>query len=179
MSYEIYKTIKQNDDGTFDVTSASSNFFYNGGHIFTKFHMDWYAKNYPTLNTKQVKMLFLMMSCYCGDKFYPANWKKDLEIVRNFLNSKEDPYKTVYSDDLESLKSFLNEALNFVAHEKESNKAGKFIVKVGDMYITKKTSARVFRTFDKESAKVFKKSLKDLEMMFYSYKNYGVEIMEA
>lgn len=85
MSYEIYKTIKQLDDGCYRVTSKSSNVTGGG---FSPWTMTYYKEKYPSpeYNKKQRDAIFAIMSLYHGSVFYPEKYKRMQTIAQEWNN---------------------------------------------------------------------------------------------
>ena len=51
MSYEIYKSVKQLIDGTFEVVSSSSNVYPKD---FRKWNMNYFNKEFPTTTNEML-----------------------------------------------------------------------------------------------------------------------------
>lgn len=72
MSCEIYRKIKQLENGDFLVTSKSSN---TGGSP-KEWVMDYFRKRYPTFTKEQREAVFILYGLYYGNKYYPSRYKK-------------------------------------------------------------------------------------------------------
>lgn len=172
MSYEIYKSVKQLKDGTFECVSASSNETdINGNRPFKKWVMDYYNKEYPEQSNKIKRALLTLDSTYDGSFFYSANWKQDQKLARQFMN--DNSYDWHVSHENKSL--WIEYAKEFICYkaEKHSGKKKSFIVKINSDYVDRKTARRCFLTPFEKYAKVFKAyDITEIEKMFSGYK-YG------
>lgn len=172
MSYNIYKTIRVNDDLTISGITAESNLFtYDGKHIFNEFKSNYIVKNYPTATKEQAKILWLFESAYCGDKYY-NNWGDDLKLVFDFFRDKgeEDWHKYFNIDGA-------RECLEYIKTRK--NARSKYYVIIGGEYVYKHSTRRVWRTYAKELAKVFKGTKDELLSKFAGYRRYNLELEEV
>lgn len=151
MSYDIYRSVKFNDDGTIDTVVASSNLFNsNGGRCFEKYKMDFYTK-YTTLNKEQKMALFLVHSWWSGSRFYAKNWKEKSEIVSVYMKThKYDDFR----DDVPNLLENLNELIMFMDEYKKESK--RYIAKLNGYCFLENIFKRRYRiTTDRDRAKVY------------------------
>lgn len=176
MSYDIYKTLKQNEDGTFDYEYASSNVFnYDDTRA-------WYKGEHKPLVSKEfvsVAIAYLAIeSLWNGDVFYQATWKDRQKRANAFLNSKGIDHTTWCKLSIPEQIELCRE-LDGELKQRKSKK--RFYVKVQGRWVQKLTKARVFFTFGtQEDAKVFTVyEPSELENKFAGYKNYGVEFIPA
>lgn len=170
MSYTIFKSIKQNPDGSFSGYSAESNVFdYAGKHVFYKFN-NLTIKDCDGWNNTEKRAWFILCSAYCGDKYYNA-WSKDLKLAHEFIRKYDLDIKGI--NNRENIRAFAE----FIAERKKARK--NYNVIIGAQYVCKYSTRRVWRTLEKASAKIFRATREELEKRFSGYNTYGVEIVEA
>lgn len=178
MSYEIYKSIRQNADGSFDVVSASSNTYtWDNKRDFRPFHMTYFNDKFPTATKNEKKALWWLHSTYSGDKFYPANWKLAKKLANQFMNEKGYDSK-IFSDETQWLNA-ARELLEYIKAQKDSKDVKNYVVYFpGYGYVGKLTTRRAIPTSDINYAKVFKMDLEDLKQRFKNYEKYQPEFIE-
>lgn len=93
MSCEIFRKIKQMENGDFLVTSKSS----NCGGSPKEWVMDYYRLKYPNFTNTQRKAVFILSGLYFGNKYYPESYRK-LEKLGREYNQKlyEETGKLAY-----------------------------------------------------------------------------------
>ena len=172
MSYEIYKSINQLGDGTFMVMCASSNDYPK---YFHSYHMTWFKDNWPTATPDEQRALWELYSIGSGERFYPANWKKNKKLADKFMTENGYDWWTHTNDPALWLKY----AQEFIKYKKAKAKTikKKFVVSMlfcgSRNYVVKKSTRRVWPIFDKAKAKVFTaESITDVENMFTGYASY-------
>ena len=183
MSYEIYKSIKQLDDGRFECISASSNCTnMNGGRDFSHWVMDYFNNEFPSATNKEKRACWILYSTYCSDVFYQSYWKKDQELAHKFLkdNGYADSifHKTNKDLWLDAAREFLKYKTNLSLVKKKS-----FIVSMyfnsGKHYVGRLNRKTCSATFSKESAKIFKAyDIKEIEDKFKGYAQYSPTVEE-
>ena len=174
MSYEIYKSIKQLPDNSFKCVSASSNCStWDGKRDFREFTMTYFKDNWPTASSQEARALWLVYSGYCGDKFYPSNWKADQRLANRFM--REKGYNM--SDMLKDHDLWLERAREFIAYKASYSQQPKecYIVKMQGRYVTKLTRCKAQMCVSRDDAKVFKSTLDDLQQKFNGYSQYSPE----
>lgn len=179
MSYEIYKSIKQLDDGTFQVVCASSNVFPK---YWCDYHMTYFKDNWPDATNEEQRALWELYSTGSGDHFYPANWKHNQTLAAKFMKEHEYDW-WVHSKD-EAL--WLEYVREFIEYKKTKTKITKkkFVVSMlfcgSRNYVLKKSSRRVWPIYHKDKAKVFMaESAEELAKQFVGYDQYKPEIEEV
>lgn len=180
MSYDIYKSIKQLEDGSFECVVASSNCFnYDNTRAFSKSVITYFNREFPDALNEEKRACWLLYSTYSGDKFYPSNWKADQKLAYQFLNEINKSYRDFAGNAAEHL--FLaREFLTWRAERIRSRVIKKYIVKVNDYkYVSKKSSTRLYCVMDKEGAKVFKKDLDELKEMLKPWAHCSLSFIEV
>lgn len=173
MSYEIYKSIKQLENGAFEVVSSSNNVYPKD---FKKWTMNYFNEEYPNTTNQEKRALWILYSVYSGDKFYLSTWKKAQKLACKFLAENNFDYEIIYKNkDL-----FVKYAKDFIKYEKEYNKkALNYKVALNGAWVYKKTTRRSFLTSNIEEAQVFKKTtIEELEKLFSGY-NCDLKFIEA
>ena len=178
MSYEIYKSIKQLPNGDFECVSASSNTTdVFGNRDFHRWIMVYFSKEYPECSNELKRALWILESPANGDKFYPANWKADQKLVSKFMREKSYSY-TVRDSNRNLWIQYAKEFLEYKLNQHKNQKKKEYYVSIKGQYVERKTASRVFLTYHKEEAKVYKAyDAKELEDMFKGYNSYGVNII--
>ena len=172
MSY-IYQSISQLfEDGTFMVICASSSEYHKH---FKSYHMTWFKDNWPTATPDEQRALWELYATGSGDRFYPANWKKNVKLATKFMTEKGYDWWTHSSDPA----LWLAYAQEFIKYKKAKAKLikKKFVVSMlfcgSRNYVVKKSTRRVWPIADKAKAKVFTaESITDVENMFRGYTSY-------
>ena len=179
MSYEIYKSVTQLGDGTFECVSSSNNVY---PHHFGKWNMKYFNDEFPNATNEERKACWMIYSTYTGDKFYQANWKKLQKLGNQFMMEHGYTYEDICKDKIK----WLQYAREFLLWKKEKSKIKmkKYVVSMifnsGRLWITKKTSARVFGTEYKPAAKIFKAYCKeDLERLLSGYSSHELIVEEV
>ena len=172
MSYEIYKSIKQLGDGTFEVVCASSNVYPKH---WSNYHMTWFKDNWPDASIDEQRALWELYSTGSGDRFYSANWKNNQKLASKFLRDNGYDWWT-YSKDPALWLKYAQEFIDYKKQKASATKK-KFVVSMlfcgSRNYVVKKSSRRVWPIFDKAKAKVFvAESITDVENMFTGYASY-------
>ena len=180
MSYEIYKSIKQNKDGSFDCVCACSNVFNarTGGRVFSDYHMTYFNDNFPTANKKELKAIWLLYSTWSGDKFYPTAWKEGQKLAGKFMKEFEVDYEIFYNNHSKWLE-YAKEFVKYMDENKANYKKKKYIVQFSDgSYVSEKFCGRCYTTLIKENAKVFNANLATMEDKFkgYSVNHWFIEV---
>ena len=177
MSYEIYKSIKQLNDGTFQVVCASSNVYPK---YWSNYHMTYFKDTWPTATNEEQKALWELYSTGSGDRFYPANWKHNQTLAAKFMKEKGYDW-WVHSKD-EAL--WLQYAQEFIEYKKVSTyKKRKFVVSMmfggTREYVKKKSSRHTWPAWNKADAKVYTAvDEQDILNMFRGYDQYQVQVEE-
>lgn len=183
MSYEIYKSIKQLPDGTFECISASSNCTdMNGNRDFTKWIMDFFVKKFPGATLKELRACWLVYSNYSSDRFYQSNWKADQQLASKFFKEKGYSYDIFRSNTPDQWYECAKEFLKY-KHSLSFTKKKSFIVSMnfnsGREYVSKLTSKRASAAYSKSSAKIFKAyDITDVENLFKGYSSYSPIVEE-
>lgn len=179
MSYEIYKSIKQLDDGTFQVVCASSNVYPK---YWSDYHMTYFKDNWPDATNEEQRALWELYSTGSGDHFYPANWKHNQTLAAKFMKEHEYDW-WVHSKD-EAL--WLEYAREFIEYKKTQTKVTKkkFVVSMlfcgSRNYVKKKSCRRVWPIYYKAEAKVFTaESADELLKQFAGYDQYEPQVEEV
>lgn len=177
MSYEIYKSIKQNVDGSFDCVCASSNVFdQNDKYVFTNFHMTYFNDTFPNATNEEKRACWLLYSLYVGDVFYPTAWKKNQTLANKFMMEHNYDYQVFYHDK----DKWLEYAKEFVKYMKEqSSMIRKYRVLINNMFVVKKTKSHVKTSLYCNDAKIFNDTLEDLKEMFSGYAKYNPQFVEV
>ena len=178
MSYEIYKSIKQNNDGTFDCVCASSNLFnQNGGYVWSNYHMTWFAEKFPSADKELMKAIWALYSTFNGDKFYQKFWKDLQALASEYMESYGVDYQRFYTDDnywIDNARQFLFFLKNYKASMK------KYVVALTpNRYVKRKNKSSCTMIDSISSAKVFKTTLEHLKNEFKYYSNYDVQFIEV
>lgn len=183
MSYEIYKSIKANDDGTFTCVSASSNetdMF--GNRPFREWKCDYFRNEWPEATKAECKAIWLLYSVYSGDRFYPSNWRQDQALASKFMHENGYDSETFHKDKA----LFLEYAREFMEIKKSLRGVHKeeYFVRMdsnsGRAYVKRLNQRSVSLTHWQDEAKVFKVfSLEDLKNKFRGYASYNVEYIKA
>lgn len=173
MSYEIYKSIKQLEDGTFECVSASSNTTdIYGNRDFTRWIMKYFNETYPDVSNKLKRALLIMHSICDGSVFYPNNWKEDQRLANQFMRVKGYNHSKMYSDK----NLMLQYAKEFLEYKQDNKKFGtlkQYVVNINNRYVERKTTRKCYMTPYKQCAKVYKAhDASELEEKFKGYK-YG------
>lgn len=172
MSYEIYKSVKQLPDGTFECVSASSNETdVYGNRPFKKWIMDYYNKQYPDVSNQIKRALLILDSTYDGTFFYPANWKQDQKLACQFMRERSYDWQVSHKDR----NLWVKYAKEFICYKEEKHSVKKkvFVVEINSNFVESKTSKKVFLTPFKRDAKLFRAyDISEIETMFSGYK-YG------
>lgn len=176
MSYEIFKKIKQLPDGSFEVTSASSNVYPKDYHTW---HMTWFNEHFPEFTNDEKRAAWLLMSIGNADKFYPNNWKADQDIVREFAHTKNMTPSDIWHvahEDYTKFCIYVKAFLDFKKAYKQCGEAYRVQIKSYGTYhyVGKVTSGtrrtRVRFAYDPSNAKVFKGPLTKVMEIFEPFK---------
>ena len=179
MSYEIYKSVKQLVDGTFECVSSSSNVYPKD---FRKWNMNYFNKEFPTVTNEEKRALWMLFSRHWGDKFYQSNWKNDQKLASKFCQEKGYNTWEVARTDKDL---FLKYAQEFIEWKKDKTKIKKhkYVVSMifgfSREYVGKKSSKRVWPSYSKNGAKVFKaETSQDVLNLFSGYSKYEPQVEE-
>lgn len=179
MSYEIYKSIKQLPDNSFETVSASSNCTNAfGGRDFHTGKIEFFKDNWPYANAEETRALWLIYSAYNGDKFYPSNWKADQRLAYKFMQDNGYDVKDIIVDH----NLWLDRAREFIKYKRDSkrnNPKKYYIVQMGGGFIERRTKNRCYQCWYKENAKIFHTSLEELTRMFRGYASYKPTFIEV
>lgn len=177
MSYEIYKSIKQLDDGSFQIVSASSNTTnVFGNRDFGSWNMKYFNNEYPDVSNIEKRALFVMHSICDGTVFYPSNWKADQRLADQFMKAKGYDHHAMYSDKKLMLQ-YAREFLDYKAEHKKYGSLQNFVVMINNRYVERKTTRKCYMTPFKQGAKIYKAhDISELEEKFKGYK-YGGNIV--
>ena len=180
MSYEIYKSIKQLPDGTFDCVCASSNVFPK---YWSKYHMTYFSDEYPMANKEELRAIFELYSTGSGDRFYSASWKNNVCLASKFMNEKGYDW-WVHSKDKDSWLRYAREFIDYKA-SKSAGPKRRFVVSmmfssISREYVRKKSSRHVWPAYNKADAKVYVAET-DAEVLdlFKGYDRYQVQVEEV
>lgn len=155
MSYEIYKSVKQNADGTFDCVCSPNNI---SPLYWSNYHMTYFNDEFPSANKDELRAIWELYSTGSGDHFYSSSWKKNQKLAGKFM--KEHNYD--WWDFHKNKDLWLSYAREFIAYKKNESKKSKktFVVTMEfgsyRQYIWKKGVKRVWATDLKSCAKKFK-----------------------
>lgn len=177
MSYEIYKSIKQLPDGTFQVVCASNNIYPK---YWSNYHMTYFKDTWPTATNEEQKALWELYSTGSGDRFYPANWKANQSLASKFMKERNYDW-WVHSKDKDL---WLQYAQEFIEYKRINVfKARKYVVSMmfsgTREYVGKKSSRRVWPAYNKAEAKVFKAtSEQEILDLLKGYAKYQLQVEE-
>lgn len=179
MSYEIYKSIKQLPDGTFDCICASSNVFPKD---WSHYHMTYFNQEFPTANNDELRAIFELYSTGSGDRFYSASWKKNVKLASKFMKERNyDWWTHSKNKDL-----WLQYAREFIEYKKTQTKITKKVFVVSMLfcgsrnYVKKKSSRHVWPIYNKSLAKRFTAETKEeIEKLFDGYQTYKPIVEEV
>ena len=180
MSYEIYKSIKQLPNGDFECVSASSNTYdVYGNRDFKRWIMTYFSKEYPECSNEVKRALWVLESPRTGDTFYPSNWKADQKLASQFMKDKGYSYDVRDKDKMLWI-SYANEFVKYKQNLHKNQKKKEYYVTIKGQYVERKTASKVFLTYHRNEAKVYKAySDKEVLDMFKGYSSYGVLIKEV
>ena len=174
MSYSIYKSIKQNKDGSFDCVVASNNLISRaGGYVWEKYHMTYFNEKYSAASNAQKRALLLITSLYCGDKYHPAAWREDLEIVGLYDSKGLIEYDRLCADSAYALE-VASRVAEYIEKIRKANRDSKYIIRLKDGRFVYKLmpdgSAKVTNRAD--NAKIFNNCPEILEKKCIFIKKY-------
>lgn len=175
MSHNIYKTIHQNSDGSFEGETAESNVFdLDNRYIFDHFHNDFFNTTLPNATNEQKKIAWLITSAYWGDVYY-NNWKNDLKLIINWI--EKAGYKCAawnYGKSPEDIEA-INNCLEFCKQHKQARR--KYKVLLNGQWIKRITKKRAFTTYYSNEAKIFIMTEEEITNRFAGYKQYNPEFI--
>ena len=80
MSFTTFHKIKQLTNGDFVVTTKCS----NDSAPPHEWVMDYFTKEYPNFNNRQLEATLILCGLYSGDKYYPVKFKRLQDLAHGY-----------------------------------------------------------------------------------------------
>lgn len=163
MSYNTYKSVKQLDDGTFKVVSASSNEYPK---TYRSRVMDYYQR-YTLLDNREKLFAWIITGLCCGDNHLDIVYKSLQNRVQDYLIERGiDPLEEARKDH-EDYQMFVKQ----LAADIKDEVLHDYIVrdKKSGLYIVQQHKRTCSTAYSKSNAKIWRLTKSEIELKFSGY----------